>query len=95
MSVGGVVSVSLAFSSAASGSAAGGAGATATAGTAGSGSSGSAGDTTSVIKYPDGSTVTTVRNKEGQVVSITVTEPAASAAATPATTAGSAIDISV
>ena len=55
----------------------------------GSGSTSSSGDTTSVVDYPDGSTVTTVRDKAGQVVSITVTPPVTTASASTASSAGS------
>jgi hypothetical protein len=44
-------------------------------GTGSSASSSGSGDTTNVVTYPDGSTVTTVRNAQGQIVSILVTPP--------------------
>lgn len=71
---------------------------TSAAASAGSGSasgSSSSGDTTSVVDYPDGSTVTTVRDKAGQVVSITVTPPTttASASASSGSTVSGSIDL--
>ncbi len=61
----------------------------------GSAPSATSGDTTSVIKYPDGSIVTTVRDKAGEVVYITVTSPTLSTGTTAvsAGTVSSGIDV--
>lgn len=95
MSTGGIGAL-LAINSAisATGAASTSTGAAASAGS-GSASSSSSGDTTSVVDYPDGSTVTTVRDKAGQVVSITVTPPTttASASASNGSTVSGSIDL--